>query len=218
MTAPPGALDGRWVGFDLDLTLVNSRPGIEAVYRELSRRTGVPVDVDAVRIGPPLEDELRKWFPEQQVTEAANTYRAIYADYAIESSPPMPGAHEALAAVRSRGGQIVVISSKYQPNVLMHVEQCKFDVDEVVGWAFGDGKRDALLTRTAVAYAGDFEADMRAAVAAGAVAIGVTTGPNTAEELYAAGADMVLAGLGEFESLLASLVSDSRLGVAPSSR
>ena len=35
------------VGFDLDLTLMDSRPGIAAAYRALTARTGVYVDADS---------------------------------------------------------------------------------------------------------------------------------------------------------------------------
>ncbi|NUV50253.1 HAD family hydrolase, partial [Streptomyces sp. CAI-78] len=52
--APGGA--GPVVGFDLDMTLIDSRPGIGAAYRVLAAETGVPIDVDLVvsRLGPPL--------------------------------------------------------------------------------------------------------------------------------------------------------------------
>lgn len=213
-----GPLDGRWIGFDLDLTLVDSRPGIEAVYRQLIARTGVPIDIANLRIGPPLEDELRKWFPEEQVSATADLYRELYPEYAIELSLALSGAHEAIAAVHECGGRVMVISSKYAPNVSMHIEHLGFDVDEVVGWAFGDGKRDALLARSAVAYVGDFEADMQAAVAAGSAAIGVPTGPCTTAELFAAGADVVLADLHQFGPWLTSWLAESRLGVRPSTR
>jgi phosphoglycolate phosphatase-like HAD superfamily hydrolase len=41
------------VGFDLDLTLIDSRPQILASFRELSEETGVAIDVDviAARLG-----------------------------------------------------------------------------------------------------------------------------------------------------------------------
>ena len=32
------------IGFDLDMTLIDSRPGIKAVYDELAHQTGVPID------------------------------------------------------------------------------------------------------------------------------------------------------------------------------
>lgn len=45
------------VGFDLDMTLADTRAGIAAVYDELALRIGVAIDSAAVvaRLGPPLE-------------------------------------------------------------------------------------------------------------------------------------------------------------------
>ena len=53
------------VGFDLDMTLIDSRPGIAAAFAELSARTGVAIDTDQVvsRLGPPLRG-LRRRDPE----------------------------------------------------------------------------------------------------------------------------------------------------------
>lgn len=36
------------VGFDLDMTLIDSRPGIGAVWDLLAAETGVPIDTDLV--------------------------------------------------------------------------------------------------------------------------------------------------------------------------
>ena len=36
------------VGFDLDMTLINSRPAILASFAETSRETGTAIDLDAV--------------------------------------------------------------------------------------------------------------------------------------------------------------------------
>jgi phosphoglycolate phosphatase len=48
------------VGFDLDMTLIDSRPGIRAVWAEVVARTGAPIDPDVAvtRLGPPVEREL----------------------------------------------------------------------------------------------------------------------------------------------------------------
>ena len=58
------------VGFDLDMTLLDTRPGIAETYRALIASTGVPIDVDLVinRLGPALEDELANWFPPAEPT------------------------------------------------------------------------------------------------------------------------------------------------------
>ena len=83
--AAPVSLDGSLVGFDLDLTLIDSRPGIEAVYRQLSAADRRAIDADRdLRIGPPLDGELRKWFPAEQIADLAEPYRALYPAYAID--------------------------------------------------------------------------------------------------------------------------------------
>ena len=73
------------VGFDLDMTLVDSRPGIRASMRALTEETGVPVDVDVVinRLGPKLEWELAHWFPAEQVAHACKRYRAHYWEHCV---------------------------------------------------------------------------------------------------------------------------------------
>ena len=46
------------VGFDLDLTLINSRPAIMAAWSEVAAELGVRIDLDDVdlRMGIKLED------------------------------------------------------------------------------------------------------------------------------------------------------------------
>ena len=49
--------------------------------------------------------------------------------HAIAPTPALPGAHEALAAVRRHGGRSVVVTGKYTPNAALHVEHLGLDVD-----------------------------------------------------------------------------------------
>ena len=74
---PSGALT---VGFDLDMTLIDSRPGIHAAYLALSAETGTYIDADlaVTRLGPPLEDELVHWFPDERIAEIGDRYREMY--------------------------------------------------------------------------------------------------------------------------------------------
>ena len=53
------------VGFDLDMTLIDSRPGIRAAYRALTERTGVYVDADlaVTRLGYAGAIALAALFP-----------------------------------------------------------------------------------------------------------------------------------------------------------
>lgn len=192
------------VGFDLDMTLIDSRPGIAAAFRALSEQTGVYVDADAAvaRLGPPLEWEIGHWFPAERVPDAVAAYRLLYPRYAIEPSALLPGAREALAAVRAAGGQVVVVTAKKTELARLHLDRLGLAVDAVAGLRWADGKARALTEYAASVYVGDHVADMAAARSAAVVGVGVTTGPCTADELRRAGADTVLAGLNQFASWL----------------
>jgi phosphoglycolate phosphatase len=192
------------VGFDLDLTLVDSRPGIAAVYRELGARTSVEIDADAAvrRLGPPLEVELGLWYPPHQVSAMVELFRAIYPHYGVTTSPALPGAIEAVGAVRRHGGQVVVITGKYEANARLHLDHLGLIVDGLVGWAWAEGKVVAMREYGVDIYLGDHPADMAAAVQAGAVGVGLTTGDHGADELTVAGARTILASLSEFPDWL----------------
>jgi len=150
------------------------------------------------RLGPPLDVELALWFPADQVIAMGDEFRRLYPTTAIAASPALPGAAAAFAAVRARGGRVVVITGKYEPNARLHLAHLGLEADEVVGWAWAEGKVEAMAVHGVTAYLGDHPADMTAARAVPAAAIGVLTGGHSAEELHAAGADAVLADLTEF--------------------
>ena len=199
------------VGFDLDMTLIDSRPGIREAYRALTARTGVFVDADlaVTRLGPPLRAELREWFPAEAVEQAVTTYRELYPDYAIAPTVPTPGAHEALAAVRALGFRVVVVTSKLGRLARLHLEHVGMVADELAGDLFAEGKATALVEHGVRWYVGDHVADMVAARTAGVPGIGVATGPCSADELRAAGAAHVLADLTAFPALLSEIAVGS---------
>ncbi|WP_242900570.1 HAD family hydrolase [Actinomadura terrae] len=192
------------VGFDLDLTLADTRAGISAVYAALAAETGVPIDTAQVvrRIGPPLEVELAYWFPPGDVPAMAARYRAIYADVAVPATVVMPGAVAALEAVRARGGRIIVVSGKNQADTERTVRYLGLEVDAVVGGLFGADKGVALREHGARAYIGDHTGDVDAARAASAVAVAVATGSFDSDALVAYGADVVLPDLRPFPGWL----------------
>jgi uncharacterized protein len=201
------------VGFDLDMTLLDARPGIRAVYDALSRETGVPIDSAAVvtRLGPPLRQELVRWFPADRVEAAAARYLELYPRYAVTPSTAMPGAQAALAAVRHHRGRSVVVTAKHGPNAELHRQHLGLDVDEVVGSLWGDAKGPALAERAAGIYVGDHVLDVQGARAAGATSVAVCTGPSSADELATAGADVVLPDLHAFPAWLDEHLLGTRL-------
>ncbi|TDD70012.1 HAD family hydrolase [Actinomadura rubrisoli] len=195
---------GLAVGFDLDLTLADTRAGISAVYAAIAAETGVPIDTDLVvrRIGPPLEEELAYWFPSGEVPAMAARYRALYADIAVPATVVMPGAVAALEAVRARGGRVIVVSGKNQADTERTVRYLGLGVDAVVGGLFGSDKGAALREHGARAYIGDHTGDVDAARAAAAVAVAVATGSFDSAALTAYGADVVLPDLLAFPEWL----------------
>ncbi|MEW5632393.1 HAD family hydrolase [Streptomyces hydrogenans] len=190
------------VGFDLDLTLLDTRPGIRAAFVAFSEKYGVDADADLVvtRLGPPLEQEMAHWVPAGQVTEMTARYRALYPEYAIAPTVPMPGARDALDAVREAGGRTVVVTAKNAPDAHRHFAHLGIEPDAVVGRLFAEAKAEALRAHGASVYVGDHVGDVRGAKAAGALSVAVTTGPCDAAELRAAGADVVLEDLTDFRA------------------
>ncbi|MFF9650556.1 HAD family hydrolase [Streptomyces sp. NPDC014622] len=192
------------VGFDLDMTLIDSRPGIKATYLALSAETGTRIDADLVvsRLGPPVDDELRNWFPADAVAATADRYREIYPAHAITPTPALPGARESLAAIRERGGRAIVVTAKYRPSAQLHLTHLGIEPDALIGGLWAEAKAEALRVHGASVYVGDHTGDVRGARTAGALSVAVTTGPCDAAELRAAGADIVLSSLTEFPSWL----------------
>jgi phosphoglycolate phosphatase len=188
------------VGFDLDMTLIDSRPGIHACYTALAERTGTYIDADLAitRLGPPLAQELAHWFPADRIETVRDLYREMYPTIAIAATPAMFGAREAIASVRRAGGRAIVVTAKYEPNAKLHLEHLGIEPDAVVGDLWAEEKAEALREHGASMYVGDHTGDVRGARTAGALSVAVATGPCDTEELRAAGADVVLADLTEF--------------------
>ncbi|MGW2177015.1 HAD family hydrolase [Streptomyces sp. NPDC001732] len=192
------------VGFDLDMTLIDTRPGIKAAYQALSAETGTPIDADLVvsRLGPPVDEELRNWFPADAVAATADRYREIYPAHAILPSPALPGARESVAAIRARGGRTIVVTAKHRPSAELHLAHLGIEPDAVMGGLWAEAKGRALREHAADVYVGDHTGDVRGARAAGALSVAVTTGPCDADELREAGADVILSSLAEFPDWL----------------
>ena len=192
---------GITVGFDLDMTLIDARPGMAAAMNALGAESGLPLDgaAFAANLGPPLDDILRGFeAPEERIPGLVDRFRAMYPEVVVPSTVALPGAVESLRAVRATGGRTLVVTGKYGPNAQLHVDALGLDVDEVVGELWSTRKAEALLAHDARVYVGDHAGDIRGALAAGAIAVGVTTGPCDRTLLLSEGAEVVFDSLTEF--------------------
>jgi len=195
---------GLVVGFDLDLTLIDTAAGVVATLEALAAELGVafPSHELASMLGPPLDHMLAPYLPAADLAAATDRFRALYPDHAVAVTPHLAGAPEALAAVRRHHGRVVLVTGKYTPNAQLHVDHLGLDVDLVAGQVWGEGKAAVLREEGADIYVGDHVHDVAGALAAGALSVSVLTGGSTREELVAAGTHVVLDDLTAFPAWL----------------
>ncbi|MCU1589161.1 MAG: haloacid dehalogenase domain protein hydrolase [Frankiales bacterium] len=196
------------VGFDLDMTLVDTRRGVRSSMVALSAELGVPIDADLVvsRLGPPLETELAEWMPAGDVPAAADRFRELMAQSGAVDCVALPGAVEAVRAVRESGGRVVVVTAKSAALAAMSLEAVGIEVDAIHGWLWSEGKGAALRDEGAAIYVGDNPHDVVGARIAGAYSVGVLTGGTAPAD-----ADVVLDDLTFFPSWYADHLLDARL-------
>jgi phosphoglycolate phosphatase len=204
-------LAGPVVGFDLDLTLVDSAAGIGLTLRAALAAAGSPTRPSDAQLWPliglPLERTVSLVDPDADAEEVARRYRELYPELGVPATTLLPGVADAFAAVRARGGRVLVVSAKVEPAVRAVLAQVglaspPLAPDLVVGGLFGGAKGVRLRAAGADVYVGDHAGDMEAAHVAGGVAVGVTTGGTGAAALRTAGADVVLPGLSAFPAWL----------------
>jgi len=195
------------VGFDLDMTLLDARPGVIRVLHALAAEHDVTIDAErfAAALGPPLEHMLREHgFDETTTQRLATRFRQLYPDLAITPSRAMPGADDVLAQLHRDGIRTLIVTGKHEPNARLHLQAHGWPVNTLRGDAFGPAKGDVLRAEGATIYVGDHLADIAGARAADAKAVAVATGPHSRHELARAGADAVLDELSELPAWLAA--------------
>lgn len=194
------------VGFDLDLTLVDSHERIISAYIRALRDLGVEVSSDELvpHLGMPLVHTAAAVGAAVDADALVLRYRHYYDEPDAPRTLSMSGAADALQCVRDAGGRTVVVSAKYTPAVHKALAEAGLTdlVDVVYGELFAHDKATALIAEGASIYVGDHPGDMAAARTANVYAVGVTTGANHDAALLAAGADLALPDLHSFVSWL----------------
>ena len=197
------------IGFDLDLTLIDSRAAIMAAWSAVAADFGVRIDLADVdqRMGIKLEDEVAYWFPAEGQQHAAASYRRHYIRLAPVLTTLLPGAETALAAVREAGERAVIITAKHPVSVEPSLRAVGLKPDDVFAHLHGPEKAAVLVRIHAAAYVGDTPADMTAAQTAGVVAVGVPTGSFSVVALRESGAQVILPSLLDFPAWYATFRS-----------
>ena len=102
------------VGFDLDMTLIDSVDTIVDSLVAVVQERGKSVDPQAIRdtIGMPFPLVLPTLVPDDDPEELLAAYRAHYRVHGVPKTKAMPGAIDAVQAVRDAGGRVVVVTAK----------------------------------------------------------------------------------------------------------
>jgi len=192
----------RNIIFDLDGTLLDSRPGILAGLRQALRSLGHELPADLClnwAIGPPLLEVMARLLAplgDARAEEAAACYRDWYRTEGLFDSRPYPGVPEMLECLSGMGKVLFVGTSKrtdFARTVLEHFGlagrfRCVYGAEPHGKF---DRKPDLIrhlleIERLAVAetaLVGDREYDVAAARANGLRMVGVTYGYGSREEL-----------------------------------
>jgi phosphoglycolate phosphatase-like HAD superfamily hydrolase len=180
------------VAFDLDMTLVDSRPVSQRALERLVSERGYDLDVGSLMVEYGLP--LSRWLP---IGSDHALFRSLQMQD-IAKAESMPGAAAAIGAVRSSGGRVVVITAAPSAVARGMLRAIDLDVDVVRADVWGAGKVEPLREEECWAFVGDHTDDMAAAPRAGAIAIGVATGTSRP-----VGADVELEDLNAFVPWLA---------------
>lgn len=193
--------------FDLDGTLLDSKPGIEECFAHAIKRmneAGTPVtlpegfDFNTV-IGPPLTHSFKRFVnTDEAVVRAVAYYRELYFETGWKRSDPFRGIPDALMRLKDNGKRLLVATSKLEDLARRTLEYHGiakwFDV--IAGASKDDkrsSKQDVILRALTLGGAknegcvmiGDRLHDMEGAQQTGMDAIGVLWGYGSRQELAA---------------------------------
>jgi phosphoglycolate phosphatase len=202
---------GRAVLLDLDGTLADSRPGIEACFRHMLAELGHdPAAAGDLRfaVGPPIAVSVRTLlgrYGDDRVDLGLSTYRERYSTVGLYECSVFPGIAGMLAALKDAGRALCVATSKrrdFADRVVDHLGLRPY-LPKVYGALPGGGlddKKDLLaeilrvegFDAATTTMVGDRLHDIHAAQVNALRSIGVLWGYGGQVELQKAGADVIV--------------------------
>jgi phosphoglycolate phosphatase len=211
--------------FDLDGTLVESRPGIIASLHHTLRVLGHEPETAgdlSWAIGPPLETVMRQMlalFGDERVDAAVAEYRAHYSTSALLGTIVFPGIPAALDELANNGWRLFVATSKRVDSAREILSALGLaprfaSVHGAIGAGVQDQKPSLIarllqtegLDPNATVMVGDRHHDIEGARANAVRSIGALWGYGRRNELEAAGADALAATPQDLLPLAAELI------------
>lgn len=211
----------RNIIFDLDGTLIDSRPGIFAGLAHAMTRLKLPApDRNGLEwvIGPPLEEVMRGLLAphgDNRVAQAVSYYRDYYGSVGLYNAQPYDGVHELLRDLRTRGRALFIGTSKLAPFAVALLDHFGLSGSFLgIHGADPDGShRDKVglfrhvldvhrLKPSETVVVGDRRFDVQAAIACGMGVVAATYGYGSLEELQTAGAETFAESPAELSRIL----------------
>ena len=146
----------RYILFDLDGTLTDSKEGILNCFKYAIEKLGDPVPTEErllTFIGPPLKVSFASLgYDEQKTEEAIRIYRERYVPIGKFENTPAPGAVELCRRLKEKGYVLAVASSKPQHMCVDICEKFGFApyMDTIAGPAGDDNWTKADVIREAL--------------------------------------------------------------------
>jgi phosphoglycolate phosphatase len=162
----------RAIAFDLDMTLVDSRPVSQRALERLVGEYGAQLDIDTLMSAYGLP--LLRWLP---ASIDGTLFRTLQSQE-IARAVAMPGAGAALAAVREAGARVIVVTSAPLAIALGMLRAAGLRVDGIHPDAWSEQKVEPIRAEKCWAFVGDHPDDMRAGRRAGVIATGVNSGTS----------------------------------------
>ena len=137
----------KLVIFDLDGTLMDTKPGIVAALSYAMEKTGLAIPDDATMdtfIGPPLEDSFSRVYGigGAPLREVIAIYRKRYLEGDIYHSYPYDGIFPLLSDLRSIGVDTAVATYKLES--MARDLLCRFHFDDYIPYIYGKDPGNTL--------------------------------------------------------------------------
>lgn len=209
--------------FDLDGTLIDSLAGITTAMNSVLAEAGYPIhQADDYRhmVGDGVSWLITRSLPDgerepERIHEFVDRYKLSYEKVWPRITRPFPGIPDTLEALQSRGIPLAILSNKSHDVTLRMVSALlpSISFHSVLGQRVGhpikpDPTCALNLSRSMgskaehTCFVGDSGVDMKTAVNAGMVPVGVDWGMRTRKELEAAGARVVVCQASQLLGLL----------------
>ena len=197
------------IGFDLDMTLVNSSEAI--VFSAISAiRSFVPqanIDEMEIRreIGLPIKDLITRYVGSLNSNDAYENYKKFYINEGLGLSSEIDGAKSTVIEMQLKGYSTCVITAKDQNVAELQLRHLGFPSIKVFGNCFGSDKTRAMLAFECTHYVGDHYHDYLAAIEAQVAFVGVDSNPEHGLRGRLPSNVLVIEKLSQIDSALNSL-------------